>query len=160
MAIEDIDNDDAFPASGQNKADLGPLPSFPGYLLRQAQLRVAHGAHKILDPYGIRFTQFGVLILLKYNPGIRPSEAAEALGLKRANFVPLLDDLRERGLAETLPRPDDRRARAVRLTQAGVELMGKIEAEVTAFEHSVMAKIDPGHTGMLAEILAKVEGIC
>jgi len=141
---------------GQHQVNLGPLPTFPGYLFRQAQIRVHHGVHPILAPHGIRPTQFGVMIMLKYNPGIRPSEVAAALGLKRANFVPLLDDLRERGLAETQPRPDDRRARAIYLTDEGLRLMVSLEAEVQTYELAIMDRIDPERVGILAAMVAKL----
>ena len=144
---------------GDHPINLGPLPTYPGYLFRQAQIRVHHGVLPILASHGIRPTQFGVMIILKYNPGIRPSEVAAALGLKRANFVPLLDDLRERGLAETLPRPDDRRARAIHLTNAGAAVMVELEAAVHAYERSVMNRIDPEHTGILAAMLAKLSEV-
>ena len=153
---EDELDDDLHVFDAPHQVDLGPLPSFPGYLFRQAQIRVYHGLNPIFAPYGIRPTQFGVLIMLKYNPGIRPSEVAAALGLKRANFVPLLDDLRRRGLAETLPRPEDRRSRAIYLTKEGLEMMVKVEATVQEYERSIMDRIDPEHTGILAEMVAKL----
>jgi len=139
-----------------HEINLGPLPGFPGYLFRQAQIRVYHGLQPIFAPFGIRPTQFGVLISLKYNPGIRPSEVAAALGLKRANFVPLLDDLRRRGLAETLPRPEDRRARAIYLTKEGLAMMNKVEAMVQKYEREIMDRIDPEHTGILAAMVARL----
>jgi DNA-binding MarR family transcriptional regulator len=142
---------------GQVSVNLGPLPSFPGYLFRQAQVRVYHGLQPIFAPFGVRPTQFGVMILLRYNPGIRPSEVASALGLKRANFVPLLDDLRERGLAETLPRPDDRRSRALYLTDAGLELLTRLEAKVQEYEYRVLELIDPEKTGVLANMVKVLE---
>jgi DNA-binding MarR family transcriptional regulator len=161
LMVDEIIDDDALGEGlglvGQRVAvNLGPLPEFPGYLLRQAHVRVHHGMQPILASFAIRPTQFGVMILLKYNPGIQPSEVAAALGLKRANFVPLLDDLRTRGLAETLPHPDDRRARALYLTKAGQVLMGKLESAVGDYERGVMAMLDPENTGLLAGIVAKL----
>lgn len=136
--------------------DLGPLPTFPGYLFRQAQIRVYQGLYPILASFGIRPTQFGVMIILKYNPGTRPSEVAAALGLKRANFVPLLDDLRARGYAEAQARVNDRRSRALYLTPKGSVLLSELQTKVQAYEDAIMDKIDPERTGLLLDLVTKL----
>ena len=48
----------------------------------------------------LRPTEFAVLSLIATNPGQKQTEVAEQLGIKRANFVALMDCLETRGLAE------------------------------------------------------------
>ena len=102
--MKDADSDDA--------VDLGMLPGLLGYTLRRAQLAVFQDFHRSLAPLALTPTQFGVLLVLRQNPGLRPSQVAGALGIKRANFVPLLAALESRGLAERRKhaRPSRRRA--------------------------------------------------
>src|SRR5690606_33707419 len=78
--------------------DLGPLPGLSGYALRRAQLAVYHDFHTVVEGHDIRPVQFGVLLVLAANPGMKQSDVGAALGIKRSNFVALIDGLEQRGL--------------------------------------------------------------
>ncbi len=132
--------------------DLGPLKTYPGYLLRRAQMKVYAGLYPLLAPYGMRPTQFGVLLLIKYNPGVKPSEVAATLGLQRTNFAPLLMDLRGRGLAESRSGTEDKRTRLLFLTAKGEKLLAKLEEVATGYEHSMAREIDPEQRGWLTHL--------
>ena len=80
--------------------DLGPLPELIGYVLRRAQLVVFQDFFAAFAPFDIRPAQFSVLTVIERNPGLTQSQVAEALGIKRTNFVGMLDELEKRGLAE------------------------------------------------------------
>lgn len=137
--------------------DLGPLKTFPGYLLRRAQMKVYAGLYPLLAPYDMRPTQFGVLLLIKYNPGVKPSEVAATLGLQRTNFAPLLMDLRQRGLAESRAGTEDKRTRLLYLTAKGEKLLGKLEDLATAYEHGMAREIDPEQSGWLGHLAEWLE---
>ena len=64
-----------------------------------------------------------MLVLVGENPGRKQSEIAAALGIKRANFVALVDGLQNRGLIERLSLETDRRANALHLTEQGRDFM-------------------------------------
>ena len=51
--------------------------------------------------------------------GLKQSRVSEALGINRANFVALLDELEQRKLARRAPAPGDRRSNALFLTPKG-----------------------------------------
>ena len=80
--------------------DLGPLPELIGYVLRRAQLVVFQDFFSAFAPFDIRPAQFSVLTVIERNPGLTQSQVAAALGIKRTNFVGMLDALEKRGLAE------------------------------------------------------------
>ena len=113
------DSDDDAPADPNAAVDLGPLPGLIGYALRRAQLAVFQDFHRHFADADIRPAQLSVLVVLKYNPGLRATQAAHALGIKRTNFVPLFDGLAVRGLVERRGVKGDRRASALFLTEAG-----------------------------------------
>jgi len=79
--------------------DLGPLPELIGYVLRRAQLAVFQDFFGAFAPFDVRPAQFSVLTIIERNPGLTQSQVAEALGIKRTNFVGMLDELEKRGLA-------------------------------------------------------------
>ena len=88
--------------------DLGPLPELIGYVLRRAQLAVFQDFFAAFAPFDIRPAQFSVLTIIERNPGLTQTQVAEALGIKRTNFVGMLDELEKRGLAERRQARDKR----------------------------------------------------
>lgn len=131
------------PAAAESAVDLGPLPGLMGYALRRAQLLVFQDFHRHFADEDIRPAQFSVLVILKYNPGLRATQVATSLGIKRTNFVPLLDGLESRGLAERRRVPGDRRASALFLTATGEAMLARLERLVEAHEARFAARLGP-----------------
>ena len=127
----------------QPAVDLGPLPGLLGYALRRAQLAVVQDLQQHFAEAGIRPGQFSVLVVLRNNPGLRATQVAAALGIKRTNFVPLLDALEARGLAERRRVAGDRRATALFLTEAGAGLVAGLEPLVQRHEAKFIARLGP-----------------
>ncbi|WP_341702160.1 MarR family transcriptional regulator [Ferrovibrio sp.] len=98
---------------------LGYLDGLLGYRLRRAQLAVFQDFIQAMRDYDLRPAQFSVLAIIKANPGLKQSRVSEALGINRANFVALLDELESRKLARRAPAPGDRRSNALFLTAKG-----------------------------------------
>ncbi|HEX3350981.1 MAG TPA: MarR family transcriptional regulator [Acetobacteraceae bacterium] len=113
---------------------LGELTSLIGYTLRRAQLAVFADFHHRFDADDIRPGQYSVLKVIALNPGLRQTRVSAALGIKRTNFVPLLDILAARGLAERRPVAGDRRSSALHLTPAGEALLERLDAKIAAHE--------------------------
>ena len=90
--------------------DLGPLPDLIGYVLRRAQLVVFQDFFSAFAPFDISPAQFSVLTVIERNPGLTQSQVAAALGIKRTNFVGLLDELERRSLAERRQTARDKRS--------------------------------------------------
>jgi len=109
--------------------DLGYLDGLLGYRLRRAQLAVFQDFIQSMRDYDLRPAQFSVLAIIKANPGLKQSRISEALGINRANFVALLDELEARKLARRAPAPGDRRSNALFLTPKGENFLDE------AFQH-------------------------
>lgn len=121
--------------------DLGPLPGLIGYALRRAQLLVFQDFHQLFAEADIRPAQFSVLVVLHHNPGLRATQVAAALGIKRTNFVPLFDGLEARGLAERRRVAGDRRASALFLTEAGSGMVARLERLAARHEAKFTARL-------------------
>jgi DNA-binding MarR family transcriptional regulator len=130
--------------------ELGGLSDLLGFVLRRAQGMVLADFHRRMQAEDIRAVQFSVLEVLKHNPGLRQTRVSSALGIKTTNFVPLLDALERRGLAERRPIAGDRRAKGLFLTPAGVETLERLERIATEHEAHFTTRI--GATGK-AELL-------
>jgi DNA-binding MarR family transcriptional regulator len=136
--------------------DLGHLPNLVGYALRQAQLAVFRDFLKAFSKFNLRPVQYGVLTIIERNPGLKQSDVCSALGIRRANFVTLLNELERRGLARRGRARDDQRANALYLTERGLALMPELRKINKAHEDRVAAGLGGERRNLLIQTLNTV----
>jgi len=141
----------------KTQIDLGPLPELIGYVLRRAQLAVFQDFFVAFAPFDIRPAQFSVLTVIERNPGLTQSRVAEALGIKRTNFVGMLNELEQRGLAERR-QARDKRSYALYLTTEGASLMRKLKPVLKAHETRMVAKVGEDGRDTLIALLRVIAG--
>ena len=112
-----------------------------GYRLRRTQLRIFQQFIARFAEYDLRPAEYSVLTLIAANPGSKQTEIAEALGIKRANFVALINGLEKRGLTERRQPAGDRRSNALFLTPSGEKFVAKANAAQADFEAECVAKL-------------------
>ena len=135
---------------------IGALGDSIGYALRRAQLASTAEFLEAMKEVDLRPTQFSVLILINENPGVRQTEVCAALGLQKANFVPLLNELERRGLAERRPGVPDRRASALHLTEEGVAVLRRALDLHSQWEDRVSSRLGPKGREQLLALLRKL----
>jgi DNA-binding MarR family transcriptional regulator len=146
-------------AAAHPGVDLGPLTGLIGYMLRRAQIAVFQDIFRTFAEVGIRPAQFSVLTVIAHNPGRTQSQVSAALGIKRTNFVALLDSLERRGLAVRRPAPTDRRSHALHLTEAGKAAMRRLNKKVDQLEARMIGQIGKdGRVALLALLHRLAEG--
>jgi DNA-binding MarR family transcriptional regulator len=146
-------------AAARADVDLGPLIGLIGYMLRRAQIAVFQDIFRTFAEVGIRPAQFSVLTVIAHNPGRTQSQVSAALGIKRTNFVALLDSLERRGLAVRRPAPTDRRSHALHLTDAGKATMRRLNKKVGQLEARMIGQIGKdGRVALLALLHRLAEG--
>src|ERR1043166_7843197 len=136
--------------------DIGALTCLIGYMLRRAQIAVFHDVFRAFAEVGIRPAQFSVLTVIAHNPGRTQSHVSAALGIKRTNFVALIDSLERRGLAERRPAPNDRRSHALHLTEAGKATVRRLNRMVDKLEAGMIRRIGRDRRGVLLELLSRL----
>jgi len=127
-------------AAGGRGPDLGRLEHSLGYVLRRAQLAVFKSFQSAFRSVDITPAQLSVLIIIERNPGLTHTQVADALGIKRANFVALFDKLETRRLVQRGPAAD-RRSHALHLTPRGQALLKRLHAISAEFEAKVSAPL-------------------
>ena len=142
--------------SRDGRTDIGHLDGVLGYVLRRAQVAVFNDFRKTFDAFGIRPTQYAVLSIIAENPGLKQGDVSAALGIKRTNFVAVLDELERRGLARRQAVADDRRSRALHLTEEGVALMAQMRKLNAAHETRLAAMLPPGQAAVLIDLLRRL----
>lgn len=138
------------------RIDLGPLPGLIGYVMRRAQVAVFQDFIETFRKVDIRPAQYSVLTVIEHNPGLNQSQLSGVLGIKRANLVGMIDELERRGLAMRKPRPDDRRAHGLFLTDKGVGAMRELHALVREHESRNMRRIGRKGTDQLLLLLRQL----
>ncbi len=125
-------------ASRRGKAlDFGFLEDLLGYNLRRAQLAAFADFTEKMAAFDITTGQLGALGLVQSNPGVTQTVLGEALGIKRASVVPLLDRLERRGLLVRKTPRNDRRSNALFLTAAGERLLAEMQPRLAEHERCI-----------------------
>ncbi|MCR5855882.1 MarR family winged helix-turn-helix transcriptional regulator [Mesorhizobium sp. J428] len=128
-----------------------------GYKLRRAQLVVFQDFLQTFARMKVRPAEFSVLSMIARTPGLKQTEIAEALGIKRANFVALMDGLEARGLADRRKGGADRRSHALHLTPEGERFVRKMLAVWHEHEDRMVRRLGgPQERDRLIELLDRL----
>jgi len=144
------------PDSSDREIVLGPLGKRLGYLMRRAQLAIFEDFIASCSEYDIRPGQYSVLTLVEHNPGASQTQIAEAVGIKKTNFVALIDRLERRGLVQRKTMPNDRRSHALYLTDAGKTLMSNLHRTAARHERRLIERIGADMHGSMFAPLASI----
>ena len=123
-----MSSDAAGAADAGGQIDLSALVDVIGYQLRRAQLAVFDDFIRSFAEHNIRPSQYGVLTAIDRNPGSSQAAIAQSLGIKRSNFVKLIDEFERRKLVVRRQVAADRRANALYLTKAGQSAIEQLHA--------------------------------
>lgn len=91
---------------------------------------IKKAATRFLGEYGLSDAQFNLLMMLKHQgagEGLTQSQLGEMMLVNRANVTGLVDRMEKAGLVQREGDPTDRRANRVRLTDAGRELVNRVD---------------------------------
>ena len=143
-------------ASPPPKPDTSVLDALVGYRLRRVQNAVVSDFMAAVGELGLRPSLFAAIAIIAENPGLIQMSLGKALGIQRANLVPLLNEMCDRGLVERQPAAHDRRALALRLTEAGRVLFAQALARVRAHEAQLLAGLSRTEQDQLLKLLLKI----
>ena len=125
----------------RRKLVTGAVSAIIGYRLRRAQLHIFQQFIARFAALDLRPAEYSVLVLIGDNPGSKQTEIAQALGIKRANFVALINGLERRGLTERRQVQGDRRSNALFLTAQGEQMMADANSAQAAFEAECVERL-------------------
>ncbi len=133
------------------------LRRFIGYRLKRAYSTIRSDLLERLEPLGLRITTFSALALITDNPGLRQSELAAALDIKRSNMVAIVDDLEGSGWVSRKAFPKDRRAFALYPTSSGRKMCKKAVGVVATHDAQVLEVLNDDELDYLSRLLDKIE---
>lgn len=144
------------PDTERNEA-LGVLDGLVGYHLRRASSVFGSDFGRTVGGEGLRQVPFAILSVIAANPGIRQGAAGEALGIKRANMVVLINELVEAGHVERAPAADDRRAIALSLTTSGRATFESATSRLIEHEDQLLTDFTAAERETLIGLIRRIE---
>jgi DNA-binding MarR family transcriptional regulator len=140
--------------------DSSPDASVPfhsvGFSLSTTGYAVSRRFHEILDPLGLEPRDFALLRAVRAAEGLSQQALAERMRILPSRMVAFIDVLEERGWLERRQRSEDRRLRALYLTGAGHELLGRAFALAVAHERDLCADLSEQEREQLLALLQRV----
>lgn len=120
------------------------LRQFIGYYMKRAFHVLQSDLVQTLKPFDLRLVTYSALVVIRDNPGLRQSQLADVLAIVRPNLVVIVDELEQRDLIVRDRAPTDRRAYALRVTEAGETLCRDATLAVQAHEAKLCDGLKPG----------------
>lgn len=127
--------------------------------VRKLARRVTQIYDEALLPYGLTVGQLGLLSSLKRRQGIGVRAIADKLSSDASTISRLLKPLEAGSLVSIEVDPDDRRAKIVRLTEAGFARRSAAVSGWQAAQDRVAAALGEGRLATLRYILDDVHAI-
>src|ERR1700761_2397892 len=115
----------------------GPAFRSLGFTLSTLGFAVSRGFHETLEPLGIEPRDFALLRAVAADEGRSQQAIGERLKIAPSRMVAFVDLLESRGLLERRLNADDRRTRALHLTDAGRDLLDRAFALAVAYERNL-----------------------
>ena len=137
--------------------DFDELPTYVGYLVRRTQARIFGEFEATLADFDFTPGSFGVLTVVRANPGITQVSLAAAFGVDKSTMSPVVVRLEKRGLIRREVLASDRRCHALYFERAAETTFLAAREKVRAFEAGVAARLSKGEQRELARLLRKLQ---
>ncbi|MEP2718175.1 MarR family transcriptional regulator [Pseudophaeobacter sp.] len=120
------------------------IHGLPGHLIRRLnQIAVAQFMEKMGEiAVDLTPVQYSALCAVKSHPGIDQASIAGLIAYDRATLGKVIDRLEAKGLVSRKVSPQDRRARVVKLTKSGQELLQQVHPVVRAAQGDILTGLD------------------
>jgi DNA-binding MarR family transcriptional regulator len=118
------------------------------------------GTMELLRPYGLTATQYNVLRILRGRgpEGLPCSEIGARMVTHEPDVTRLLDRLQRMGYVERERATTDRRVVLTHITEAGLELLARIDAPITELDERRLGVLSEEELRALIALLEKVRG--
>lgn len=127
-----------------------------GFHLRRVAVQSQAELEEMLADLDLRTIHFAVLATIEAKPAGMQREIALDARIRPANLVPLLVQLRKRGLIHSIEDGADRRIQRFSLTHAGRAMLEEIDHRVRAHETRFFAALSPQEREGLLALLCRI----
>lgn len=142
----------------EQRIDFGELPTYVGYQVRRTQSKIFGEFEARLGDFDFTPGSFGVLTLVRANPGITQVALAAAFGVDKSTMSPVIVRLERRGLVRREVLVSDRRCHCLYFQPSAEAAYLAAREKIRAFEGSVAARLTKAEQRELSRLLAKLQG--
>ncbi len=122
-----------------------------GILLRKS-------AKRFFSNYLSSEVQFNIMIVLKYaEKEMTQNEISEQLLVDKSNITGLIDRMETAGLLRRTEAPNDRRCHHIELTEAGREIIDKVEQPYRNYVKNLMRIFNPQEIANITDYMARLQ---
>jgi DNA-binding MarR family transcriptional regulator len=144
--------------AGSRRIDFDELPGYVGYQVRRTQAKIFADFEVALANLDFTPGSFGVLTLIRANPGITQVALAAAFGVDKSTMSPVIVRLEKRGLVRREVLASDRRCHALYLEQKAEPQFLAARDKVRTFESGVAARLSRSEQRELTRLLVELQG--
>ena len=132
-----------------------------GHLIRRLHQQSTQTFQAGMQAIGVDMTsvQFAALDAIVQQPGIDQASLAATISFDRATIGGVIDRLEQKGLVERVVSAQDRRARQLRLTAAGAQLLAACRPVVEALQAEILAPLSAAERKSLLALARKALGL-
>ena len=142
--------------SESNGVDLGKLPSYLGYQIRQTQAAIFRNLAGTSGDLGVSPGEFSLLTLVGKNPGIYQKILVQVYRLDKSTLSNAISDLSNRKLVRRIRDEDDRRFYGLWLTENGVSVLARATDLIEAQERQMDSVLEQGDREQILKLLARI----
>ena len=133
-----------------------PFLQTPGHLLRRChQIAVAIFLDEC-QAFDLTPLQYVTLSALAAHGPIDKATIGGAVALDRTTIAVVVKNLEQRGLVTTRPSDHDRRAKLIKITSKGLNLVASVRTEVANAQERTVAPLAPKERAELLRLLGKI----
>lgn len=128
-----------------------------GLRLTRTSRAVTQAFERAMAAAGGSASTWQVLLLVRSGSSETQSEMADQLGITGATLTHHLNALERKGLVRRWREDSNRRVQRVELTEAGLDLFGRLRAVAQRHDRLLRAQLSDAEVAQLAELLARLE---
>ncbi|MCK9510596.1 MAG: MarR family transcriptional regulator [Pigmentiphaga sp.] len=131
----------------------------PGALIRRMQQRVAAALTRQFEAHGSDLTPMQYTVLAGvyiHAPAIEQGALADNISYDRATIGGVVDRLEKKELVQRQPSPVDRRVRLLTISDAGVELLERLEPAVLLAQDEILDPLTERQRDQLTQLLRRI----
>jgi DNA-binding MarR family transcriptional regulator len=128
----------------------------PGHLIRRAQQIAVAIFIEECAAFDITPVQYAALVAIRENPGIDATRLSALVAFDRSTLGNVLERLEVKGVVRRRAGKEDRRVKALALTQVGQELLTAVEPAVERAQARILSPLAPADQATLMALLGQL----